>query len=157
MPLMLKIIYNVYSNEIEINTIIEIRKRLNDAGIYQLRKGETVKDAIDYLDGKLPGGRKGFQIKRDDGSKMTENEIRQSSQKEAFAKHCSEPEYIHHDLTNVEISKLEDYRNDYSKQGVIEPCQYCGKPLRTDYEGQYDILTCESPKCGDWAILKNCM
>lgn len=135
----------------------QIRKRLNDAGIFQLRKGESVQDAIDYLDGKIPGGRKGYQIKKDSGEPMTGREIRQASQKEAFSKQCSEPEYKEHNLSMVDINSLEDYRNDTSKDGVIERCQYCGTPVRTDYDGQYDILTCESPKCIDWAILKNCM
>ncbi|MFA5409373.1 MAG: hypothetical protein WC343_11435, partial [Bacilli bacterium] len=64
-------------------TILEGKQRVRDAGINQLRKGETLKDALDYLDGKIVT-RKGYDFKHDDGRLMSKNEIIRASNKEAF-------------------------------------------------------------------------
>lgn len=137
-------------------TFNDIKQELADHGIYQLRKGESVKDALDYIHGKRPF-RVGYQIKADNCRVLSKNEVIAASNKEAFSKSVTIPDYEPFDLaTKVEeITGVDDYREDTSKPGVLEPCMYCGKALRIDRETQYDILNCE--ECMGVAILKNCL
>src|ERR1700755_3601543 len=102
-------------------TFTEIKERLAEHGIYQLRKGESIQDAVDYIDGKLHE-RVGYKIKTDSGRPLDKNEIIAASNKEAFIKSFSEPEYEEFD---PETTKLEDavgdYRDYVTQPGVLEP------------------------------------
>ncbi len=137
----------------------ELIKKLNDHGIHQLRKGETLQDAIDYIEGKRVG-RVGYDYKKDSGSLMSKNEIIAASNKEAFAKSgaATPPDYNEFDqddYTEEDYSSLEDYRNDTTKTGELQPCQYCGTALLVDEDADWDILNCED--CHSHAIYVNCM
>lgn len=138
----------------EIMAFKQMREKCNKHGIYQLRKGETLQDALDYIDGKLPK-RKGFKFKTDSGRLLDKNEIIAASNREAFAKTVTRPEYNEFDPDEIDIESCEDYREDSTKPGVLEPCQFCGKALRIDRETQYDILNCED--CMGISILTNCL
>lgn len=141
---------------------VEIIDKLSKHGIHQLRKGETVKDALDYVDGKRRS-RKGYKHKKRDGSAMSKNEIISASNKEAFARTIKNPvpstssfcgvpvEDIHPE----DLEGIEDYRQDTTKVGEIEGCHYCNEPLRVDKEGCYDILNCED--CHSFSVMVNCM
>ena len=138
----------------------EIIKKLNDNGIFQLRKGESIQDALDYVDGKLSGSRKGYDIKSDDGTLLSKSEIMARSNKEAFSKYVTTPEYLESgnelsDYSNKEIENLEDCRENKNHIGIIKPCDYCGTDLRADVNENWEIFNCDS--CMSYAILKNCM
>jgi len=62
--------------------IKEARKKCNDAGIFQLNKGETLADALDHIDNGAI--RKGYKYKLDSGQLMSENQIIQHENKAAF-------------------------------------------------------------------------
>lgn len=140
----------------------EAIKKCNDAGIYQLNAGESLQDCLDHIDGKLPS-RKGYRFKADNGRRLSRNEIITEANKEAFCKTVRTPEYKDHPFTSLPIDQIpaeawnamEDYRESKDQIGVVLPCQYCGTPIRADYEGQYDIFNCDD--CHGHAILKNCM
>ena len=139
---------------------LEMITKLADAGIHQLRSGESVGDALDYVEGKRRE-RVGHKIKADDGRVLDKNEIIAESNKEAFGKTIGErPTFISddtcvEDLTEEELSCYEDFRNDTTKVGVLLPCEYCGKLMRADYEGQYEIFNCDG--CHKYAVWDNCM
>jgi hypothetical protein len=136
------------------STFVELKKRCNDGGIYQLRKGESLQDALDYLDGKIPS-RVGHKTKSDSGRKLSRNEVIAESNKESFSKGVTIPEYVEFDGNTKLKDAYEDQREDETKDGVLEPCMYCGKAIRIDAYEQWDILNCED--CMGVAILKNCM
>lgn len=127
--------------------------KLSDKGIHQLNCGESVGDALDYIDGKLPQ-RKGYRIKSDSGRPLDRNEIIATSNKEAFAKSVRTPEWIGYNHSDPTVLPKEDQRQDETKPGIIQECMYCGVPILTD-DKDFDILNCES--CMSYAILKNCM
>lgn len=135
-------------------TLNDIKQELADHGIYQLRKGESAKDALDYVHGKLPF-RVGYKFKTDDGQVLSKNEIIAESNKEAFSKTVTIPDYEEFDPETTSVEDAEDYREDSTKPGVLEPCMYCGKALRIDEGTTWDILNCED--CMGVAILKNCL
>src|SRR5690606_11037358 len=129
--------------------------KLANNGIYQLRKGESIQDALDAIDNGTT--RKGYEFKHRDGSQMSQNAIIAESNKEALSKTVRTPVQVpHDDCINVEdITGEDDFRNDLTKVGEIQECQYCNKPLRVDEGATFDIINCES--CMDYAILQNCM
>lgn len=133
----------------------EYVKKIEDNGIYQLRYGETISDAMDYINGDRLE-RKGYDIKADDGRDLTKNEIIGRSNKEAFAKMVTYPEkkLISYD-DDYEVIEGNDEREDLSKKGVVEECQYCGEPIRIDEDSDYTILNCDD--CMNVAIWDNCM
>jgi len=132
----------------------EIIQRLAAHGIYQLNKGETAANALDYIDGRLPS-RIGYQVKTDASRMMDKNEIIAASWKEGFRKTLKErPEYQEFDPETVDLSKVEDTRSNLDLPGILQPCQYCGKAVLTDDE-EYEILNCED--CMGHAIWDNCM
>lgn len=133
--------YRLYTI-VGMKTFEELKQRCNDNGIYQLRKGETLQDALNYLDGKLPE-RVGYKIKTDSGRPLDKNEIIAESNKEAFAKSVTIPDYEEFDPDTTNLEDAEDYREDSTKPGVLEPCMYCGKALRIDEGTTWDILNCE--------------
>jgi len=135
-------------------TITEIKEKLAEHNIYQLRQGESIQDALNFVDGKLPE-RVGYKIKTDSGRKLDRNEIITESNKEAFSKSVTIPEYEEFDPATTRMEDCEDYRDDTTKPGVLEPCMYCGVALRIDEGTEWDILNCE--ECMSVAILKNCM
>jgi hypothetical protein len=131
----------------------EIKKFLDDNGIKQLRKGETLQDAIDFINNDIPS-RKGYKYKNNKGERLSENTIIREANKESFKKSVVSPEYVEDVVKNVEDVE-EDFREDKNKVGKIEHCQYCGKSLRADENSNFDIINCE--ECMDVAILDNCL
>jgi hypothetical protein len=134
---------------------LEIIAKLAENGIHQLRKGESVQDALDSVENGTP--RIGYDFKHRDGRLMTENEIKSASWKEAFSKTVRTPEYVGgSDEINIEdIPAVDDFRDDMSKVGEIQECQYCYKPVRTDEGAHFEIINCED--CMSYAIHQNCM
>lgn len=136
----------------------QIIEKLAEAGITQLRKGETVGDALRYVDKEIPF-RKGHIVGRD------RNETIFLNNKEALSKSFTRPEYngsslIDQDINSIPsdvLDSLEDWRENKNAIGVLQPCQYCGVAMRCDEEGQYEIFTCESGDCTNSAIWDNCM
>lgn len=129
--------------------------KLAEHGIHQLRKGESLSDALESVENGT--GRKGYEFKQSDGSLMSQNEIIAASNKEAFAKTVRVPEHIAHpDVEDIEdITGEDDFRDDMTKPGEIQECMYCSKPLRVDEGAEFDILNCSD--CMSYAIYKNCM
>lgn len=128
--------------------------KLASFGIHQLNAGESISDALDYVDGKMVS-RKGHRIYSDSGRKLSRNEIIAAANKEAFSKTVREPEWVGCDIETVDINTLEDYRENLNENGEVQECQYCGTGLRVDKGAQFDILNCAS--CHNYAVLKNCM
>jgi len=131
----------------------EIITKLANAGITQLRNGESVGDALRYVEKEIPF-RKGHIVGRD------KNETIFLNNKEAFSKCFTRPNLIDEDINTIPsevLNKLEDWRENKNEIGVLQPCQYCGVAMRCDEEGQYEIFTCESGDCGNSAIWDNCM
>lgn len=138
-------------------TKLEAIEKLNGAGIHQLRQGESLKDALDYVDGEI-ASRKGHQVKFDNGKKMDRNQIIGASNREAFAKTVVKPEYVGGDVDDYdedEYYTLEDNRENTDVIGELQPCQYCGTMLHVDKGSNYDILNCDD--CMTYAIWDNCM
>lgn len=143
--------------------IQQAREKLHKAGIYQLRHGESLQDALDYVDGKIR--RKGYKIKHDDGRRMTKNEIIAESYREAFCRTITEPEYVERPLENPDdVRPINDYRSDFTKRGVLQYCYFCGESMRIDaneemtedYEEPPTSLdNCED--CMSVAIKHNCL
>lgn len=134
----------------------EAIQKLNDNGIYQLRKGETLADALESINNKTQ--RKGYEYRNSDGSLMSKNKIIAEANKEAFGKSIREPEYIGYEEDDYDVEDItgrDDYRSDMTKLGGIQPCKYCGKALRVDEGANYEILNCED--CSSYAIWCNCM
>lgn len=135
----------------------EIIDFLASHGIHQLNAGESVQDALDYVNG-VRAFRVGYQVRVNmpAGRRLSEHEIIAASWKEAFSKTVSEPEWVGApDEEEIDIDSLEDYRCDTSCVGEVDYCQYCGKPLRVDKVGCYEILNCEA--CHPWSVLHNCL
>ena len=132
--------------------------KLAAAGITELRAGETVGNALDYVDKKIPF-RKGHIVGKNKHETIFLNN------KEAFSKTFTRPFYhesslIEQDINTIPIEVLEsmeDYRENTDEIGVLQPCQYCGLAMRCDEEGQYDIFNCNSRDCHSTAIWDNCM
>jgi len=139
---------------------LEIITKLANSGIYQLRSGESVGNALDYVEGSRTE-RVGYKIKSDTGRLLDKNEIIAESNKEAFSKSIGErPIFINddtcaEDLTEEELKLYEDFREDKTKVGVLLPCEYCGTLMRADFEGQYKIFNCDG--CHKYAVWDNCM
>lgn len=142
---------------------LETIDKLNNAGIYQLRKGETLKDALDYLDGKLIS-RKGYQYKTNSGRLMDKNEIVTASNKEAFSKSVTSKEFLNDSIENIDdISEENDLRDNKNERGIIANCYYCGICIRVDcdnieikdYPPIDSLVHCND--CMNNAIMSNCM
>ncbi len=128
----------------------QARKLLNDHGIYQLNKGETLADAIDHV--KNGSSRKGYKYRNNDGSLMSENQIIQNENKLAFHKSFTPKEFNKDEVDDIDdICESEDLREDKNERGIIINCFYCGTCLRVDgnvdSEGDYpkpeDTVHCE--------------
>ncbi len=109
---------------------------------------------MDYIDGKLVG-RVGYDYKKTNGSLMSKSEIITASNKKAFAKPPEYNEFDQDDYTEKDYGQFEDYREDPTKTGELQPCQYCGTALLVDKGADWDILNCED--CHPHAIYVNCM
>jgi hypothetical protein len=132
----------------------EIVEKLNNAGIYQLRKGESVADALDSIENGT--ARIGYEFKHSNGTPMSQNAIISASNKEAFAKSVQVPERMDHGDVDIEdITGEDDFRDDLTKVGEIQECQYCSKPLRVDEGATFDIINCSD--CHSYAVYQNCM
>ncbi|WP_281868282.1 hypothetical protein [Brevibacillus parabrevis] len=136
--------------------IKEAKEALAAKGIRQLRKGESLADAITSIYRGVP--RKGYEYKRADGSLMHRNEIVRTAHREALSKTVQEPYYVGPKAINIDdIPACDDFRDDLSQAGTIAKCQYCSRPLRVDEDeyDSFDILCCV--RCMDHAILEHCM
>jgi len=142
----------------------EAVEKCNKHGIYQLNKGESLGDALDYIDNGT--SRKGYKYRKNDGSLMSENEIIRNENKIAFHKSFTPPEYNEGDVGSIDdIQSVNDFREDREKRGVIINCFYCGDCLRVDsdkvddedgdYSEPQDTVHCES--CMNAAISRLAM
>jgi len=133
-------------------TIEQAREFLNERGIFQLRKGETMKDAMDSVLNHT--SRKGYDFKRSNGTLMTENEIIQASNKEAFMK-FTPAEYVEDEVEDIDdIPQSNDYREDDKERGIIINCFYCGTCIRVD--GDVDEIG-DYPEPEDTVHCEDCM
>jgi len=133
-------------------TIAQAREFINDHGIYQLRKGETMKDVMNHILHGTP--RKGYEVKRANGTPMTENEIIQASNKEAFMK-FTPAEYHEDEVEEIDdIPQSDDYREDDKERGIIVNCFYCGTCIRVD--GDIDEVG-DYPEPEDTVHCDDCM
>jgi hypothetical protein len=133
-------------------TIQQAKDFLADHDIHQLRKGETMRDAMDSVLNST--SRKGYEYKRANGTLMTENQIIQASNKEAFMK-FTPAEYTEDEVEDIDdICASEDYREDDTLRGIIINCFYCGTCLRVD--GDVDE-TGDYPEPQDTVHCEDCM
>ena len=122
----------------ELKTLGEAKKFLNDKGIKQLRRGESLQDCLDSVANNT--ARKGYDFKHDSGRLLTQNEIIQRSNKEAFLKTVSPKEYLADEVDEIDdISDSNDYREDKEHRGAIANCYYCGDCIRIDGFEDYDV------------------
>lgn len=140
-------------------TLKEAVKLCHDHNIYQLNKGESLKDALDFIHGKIP--RKGYRVRANNrlGRKLTENEIIAHENKIAFTKGVKPVEYREDFVEDIEDA-TEDYRQDKTKRGIMANCFYCGVVIRVD--GECEDYPKNEPEthcddCMDNAILNLCM
>ena len=133
-------------------TIQQAREFLADHNITQLRKGETMHDAMDSV---LNGiSRKGYEYKRANGSLMTENQVIQASNKEAFMK-FTPAEYTEDEVEDIDdIPSSDDFREDDTLRGIIVNCFYCGTCIRVD--GDVDDIG-DYPEPQDTVHCDDCM
>lgn len=131
--------------------LLDAKKKLAKNGIYQLNKGESLKDALDFVDNKIP--RKGYKYKRDDGSLMSKNEIISNENKEAFHRSFTPATFSKDEVECIDdIPAADDFREDKSRRGNIINCFYCGSCIRVDgydlvehdYDTPEDTIHCES-------------
>jgi len=117
--------------------ISEARELLNDHGIYQLNKGESLAAAIDHV--KNGTARKGYKVKADNGRLLSENEIIQHENKAAFLRSFTPKEFHEDEVEDIDdITDDMDLREDKSERGEIINCFYCGDCLRVDESGEGD-------------------
>ena len=128
----------------------EAIQKLNNNGIYQLHKGESLADALDSIDKGTK--RKGYKVLHDSGEHMTENQIIANENKEAFHRSFTPAVFNHDEVESIDdIPKDYDYREDKSSRGNILNCFYCGDCLRVDgtsdpaddYDSPEDTIHCE--------------
>lgn len=138
----------------------EAKKKLNDAGIYQLNKGETLRDALNHVEKGTP--RKGYKIRASNGRLLTKNEIIHHENKAAFAKSFTPSEYLRDDEYEDAEEVYEDKREDKSVRGLLCRCYYCGISMRidgweggVDYEDEQPEVHCDG--CTNDAIMKLAM
>jgi len=141
--------------------IKESREFLNKNGIYQLNRGETLKDALDSV--KKGISRKGYRFKKDNGRLMTQNEIIANENNISFHKSFTPSVFSADEVESIDdISSTDDYRENKGERGVTINCFYCGWCLRVDdvdglgdYPKPIDTIHCES--CGNDAISRLAM
>ena len=130
--------------------IKEVRQKLKDNGILQLRKGESLADALESIEKGT--ARKGYKIKHDSGKLMTENQIIANENSEAFHRSFTPAEFHEDEVESIEdITDDCDYREDKSLRGNILHCFYCGDCLRVDgtdapaddYDSPEDTIHCK--------------
>lgn len=103
---------------------------LAEHGIHQLRKGESLNDAINSV--KNNKGRVGYEYLDRYGNPLDDNQIAMAANKEAFMKFTPK-EYVHDEVEDIDdICDSEDFREDKSDRGIIINCFYCGTALRID-------------------------
>jgi hypothetical protein len=142
---------------------LEMIDKLAKNGIHVLNKGESIADALAFVDGEI-ASRKGFRDKFDSGKPMTKNQQIMNSNKEAFLKSCPPVEYNQDTVEHIDDISL-DYREDTSSRGRILNCYYCGTAMRVDggdseehdYEPAESIEHCDDKACFSNAIRVNCM
>ena len=129
----------------------EARRKLAESGIYQLRKGESLADALESIDKGTP--RKGYKIKHDSGVLMTKNQIIANENMEAFCRSFTPAEFNEAEVDNIDdISEACDLREDKDYRGNILHCFYCGDCMRVDgtddpcddYDSPDELIHCES-------------
>lgn len=137
----------------------EAKELLAQHGIYQLNKGESLKDALNHvLEGTL---RVGYKVKHDDGRSMDKNQIIMTENKAAFARSFTPAEY-HEDFVEEidDVTSENDLREDRTKRGMMVNCYYCGDVIRIDGEGKDYQRTIPEDHCSDCtndAIMNLCM
>ena len=128
----------------------EAIEKLSGRGIYQLNKGESLADALRHIESGEP--RKGYKFRRDDGRLMTENEIIQNENKEAFHRSFTPAEFNEEEIEDIsDITDSYDFREDKNLRGNIIHCFYCGDCLRVDgsdhpdddYDSPEDTIHCD--------------
>ena len=141
-------------------TLNDAKKLLAENGIYQLNKGESLQDALDYVNKKIEI-RKGYKFKHNDGSLMSENQVIQNENKEAFKLSFTPATYSHDDVESIDdICDADDYRENKNLRGMIVNCFYCGGCIRCDGdEEDYSVsepeIHCDD--CMNDAIMKLAM
>ena len=138
----------------------EAKQKLNDAEIYQLNQGESLRDALDHIDNG--SARKGYRVKTDSGRMLTENEIIHYENKAAFEKSFIPAQYSSDGEYDDPEDVSTDLREDKSVRGLLCHCYYCGTSMRidgwdggTDYEENVPEVHCED--CFSDAIMNLCM
>lgn len=118
--------------------IVEARQKLKDHDIHQLNHGETLADALEYVENG--GIRKGYKIKADNGRTLTKNEVIQHENSVAFHK-FTPAEFHANEVDEIDdIPDGDDYRDNKKERGVIINCYYCGTCIRVDsgFDGDED-------------------
>ena len=141
-------------------SLIEAKQKLNDAGIFQLNKGETLQDALSHIEKGTP--RKGYRIRANDGRLLTDNEIIRHENKAAFARSFTPSRYLRDDEHEDAEEVYEDKREDKSVRGLLRHCFYCGTSIRidgynggVDYEEEIPEVHCDG--CTNDAIMRLAM
>lgn len=129
--------------------IHEARQKLAKHGIFQLRKGESIADALRSVDNGTP--RIGYKYKTDNGRLMSENEQIAESNKEAFSKMVTPKEFTPEEVDDIDdIAPSHDFRED-EERGVIALCYYCGDAIRVSSDGLEEDYEINEPEvhCND--------
>ena len=123
--------------------IKECREKCYDNGIYQLNQGETLADALRYIE--KGGSRKGYKIKDDYGRLLTDNEVIEIENKIAFLKSFTPAIFKKEEVESInDITGELDLREDKTKRGLILCCYYCGDCMRVDADA--------SDACEDYGV-----
>lgn len=140
----------------------EAIQKLADHGIHQLHKGESMADALRHIETGEP--RKGYQVLKDNGTRMTDNEIIAEENSKAFHRSFTPAVYNEEEVEDIDdIPESADFREDKSERGVILNCYYCGTCMRVDayridgedYDSPENTDHCED--CMNDAISNLCM
>tara|TARA_R110002096_G_scaffold327284_6_gene521281 strand:+ start:375 stop:797 length:423 start_codon:yes stop_codon:yes gene_type:complete len=127
--------------------ITEARKKLADFGIHQLNKGESLADAIRYVDGEIL--RVGYKVKHDGGTLMTENQVIANENKIAFSRSFTPASYFAGDVESIDdICKEDDFREEEGR-GSIANCYYCGWCIRVDGDDEDYSINEPETHCND--------
>lgn len=138
--------------------LIEAKKLCHEHGIHQLRKGETLADALNHINNSTE--RTGYKHKYDDGRPMDENAQIRAANREALKKSLPPIEYTPDNVECIDdITDENDFREDKGNRGAIANCYYCGDCIRidgfNDYETHDKLTHCSD--CMSQAIYENCM
>jgi len=111
----------------------EAVQKVNDHGIYQLNKGESLADVLDHIDNGT--ARKGYRVKADNGRLLSENEVIMHENKAAFHRSFTPAVFVEDEVEDIDdIPSSLDYREDRTERGVIINCYYCGICIRIDID-----------------------